>query len=354
MKSAGFLSLVAVCMLTVPGLAKQADETGHVEKAFKDWRVSCSSMLCRAEVQGPDLGGIFGATRLVIQRLAKGDQHYRIDVISAVEDDDPRQQFRLAVDGQVQRLKLPVFHQQDRNAVSHYGILGHEDRARVIKALLQGRQAEARWKGSKPARFSLAGLSASLRWMDEQQGLAFTSKAFVATGKKAAPRRLLPAYKLSDSVQQAFIKRSIAIGDCLIDGRHAEVWAQRLDFGHQAGEGQVLVGVSCFRGAYNVSDRLFLYDPKAGVEEARLQVFAEPWGKDWTAVSQLFLPSLEPLTNLLTTFYKGRGLGDCGSQNTYVYKRDVEQFVLLEARVKPNCGGSLAAPGDFPVVFRRQ
>jgi Protein of unknown function (DUF1176) len=47
-----------------------------------------------------------------------------------------------------------------------------------------------------------------------------------------------------------------------------------------------------------------------------------------------------------TTRYKGRGLGDCGSSQNFVW--DGTMFRLVEARVMGECRGA----ADFLTVFR--
>lgn len=52
--------------------------------------------------------------------------------------------------------------------------------------------------------------------------------------------------------------------------------------------------------------------------------------------------------NIFTTFYKLRGLGDCGTQGTYSWNTETKQLELQEFRRKDECDGK---NGDWPVVF---
>jgi hypothetical protein len=52
----------------------------------------------------------------------------------------------------------------------------------------------------------------------------------------------------------------------------------------------------------------------------------------------------DPKTRTLTSFAKARGLGDCGSNQTWVW--DGQAFQLLSETDMPQCRG--APPDDWP------
>jgi hypothetical protein len=58
----------------------------------------------------------------------------------------------------------------------------------------------------------------------------------------------------------------------------------------------------------------------------------------------------DPETNLLGTFQKGRGVGDCGSAAEYKYNPENQNFVLIEARLKDTCDGE---DSDWPIVYKK-
>ena len=52
----------------------------------------------------------------------------------------------------------------------------------------------------------------------------------------------------------------------------------------------------------------------------------------------------------LNTFSKGRGIGDCGTEEAWVF--DGKAFQLAELKLMSDCKGVL--PEDWPVVYRAQ
>ena len=68
------------------------------------------------------------------------------------------------------------------------------------------------------------------------------------------------------------------------------------------------------------------------------------------ATSDLMGVGYEPETLTLSTWQKGRGIGDCGSAISYTYDSRFEKFMLTEARVKDQCDGEET---DWPIVYKK-
>lgn len=209
------------------------------------------------------------------------------------------------------------------------------DASRIVAAMPNGKQvALIGPDGKASARISLAGSSASLRFIDANQGRAGTVTAAVAKGSKAAsavpaapaPEKIAalrpsgtPA-SVSKAMRASLEKQSECDG--LYDG--AETVPDVDTFA--LGGGKTLALLPCGAGAYNFSSVAFVL---AGGKAVRA-VFDD--GNDGMLVNAGFDKGT------LSTYEKGRGIGDCGAAQTYVW--DGSRFRLIEARGMGECRGS--------------
>ncbi len=112
------------------------------------------------------------------------------------------------------------------------------------------------------------------------------------------------------------------------------------------GAGATIWIVPCTGGAYNIAYRLY----QAEGDDIALLMFADYTEyAGWAATDRLVNVELDPASGRLTSWYLGRGVGDCGSRATWQF--DGSRFVLLEFRYKPDCDGQDV---PWPSVFERQ
>lgn len=112
----------------------------------------------------------------------------------------------------------------------------------------------------------------------------------------------------------------------------------------------------CFSGAYNISYRAYLH-LNVGAEYESVEPVAELTANaEGKVVTNLILvnPGYDPETRTMGTFAKGRGIGDCGTGSTTVFK--VEEYgaisvVTTEVRSKQECDGDVEK--EWPVVFQQ-
>lgn len=203
---------------------------------------------------------------------------------------------------------------------------------------------------------SLAGLTATLRYMDDQQGRVDTETALVARG--AASAETVPAAfpipmirKAGDaadpSTKAAYRPgdgelRSVYLrGSCEPDHQDydtREIEAVRLD------DANTLLLVPCGAGAYNFSSAVFV--ARESKEDAQTQIKIEPARFDYDAsindekgqVMVLVNAYYDPKTQTLHHAYKGRGIGDCGASASYFWQGHM--FVLTEKYEMGDCRGS--------------
>lgn len=216
----------------------------------------------------------------------------------------------------------------------------------VIVALAGGTRLELVHAGAVLARASLSGSSAALRYMDAQQGRAGTTTALVATGKlgaravKAPPalpqiyRAIVPAGPAPAPLWAEERTRANALTGCTDEynpGIEPEL--------HPLSRSLTLVLLPCGAGAYNYSSVPLLATGKAGRRTFVLARFDEQpgWmGDDKTPM--LVNAGWNPGTSALSSYAKGRGLGDCGHAATYVW--DGAMFRIVETSAMGECRGS--------------
>ncbi len=208
------------------------------------------------------------------------------------------------------------------------------DAARIAAAMSNGKAlAVAGGDGKVAARISLAGSSASLRYIDANQGRAGTVTAVVARGSK--PASAVPAAPAAERIvalrpsgTPAIVTKAMRAGmekqsecDGLYDG--AETVPEVETFA--LGGGKTLALLPCGAGAYNYSSVAFIV---AGGKAVR----ADLDGGDDMLVNAGFG------NGVLSSYNKGRGVGDCGTAETYVW--DGARFRRTEARSMSECRGS--------------
>ena len=100
----------------------------------------------------------------------------------------------------------------------------------------------------------------------------------------------------------------------------------------------------CGNGAYNIFSSAFLID-EAGKVRAATYDTDKPNAKEGENLG-LVNAGFDPKTRRLSTYMKGRGLGDCGSIDEYAW--DGTRFRLTEQSVMGECRGSL----DYITTWR--
>lgn len=108
--------------------------------------------------------------------------------------------------------------------------------------------------------------------------------------------------------------------------------------------------VPCAAGAYNFS--YMLYTSSGGSDYYVRLLFVDYFDEyGWMGTDQLFGAYFDPGTLTLTSFYKLRGLGDCGTSGVWRWRE--YGFALLEFYAKSECDGE-GELGEFPQVFPPQ
>ena len=208
-----------------------------------------------------------------------------------------------------------------------------------------------------PSTISLSGAAAALLWIDDRQKRIDTETALVRRGPK--PARTMPpqpgmsvivAAKPAKGAVPATLPPALlekARKDCGDDEKAALEDTSRL------GPGLLLYSFTCpgSSGAYNFHDIYYIV-PDGKPAAARAVTFtwpikvgdAEHDGEKSGATNSSF----DPKTMTLRAFSKDRGIGDCGTDERWVY--DGKAFRLAELKLMSECKG--VPPDDWPVLYR--
>lgn len=302
-------------------------------KLYKDWTVGCDNgRACHAIALLPEGAG--GGITMAVRRGPEAEARVEIDFTL-----DGAGAAGLAADGK----KLPV----RVISTSDGAKVAPADGPAVIAALRSAHGLTVLdAKGASLGEVSLAGASAALLYMDDQQKRIGTVTALARPGPqpasavppppplpvvRAAPAAAGPALTLTAARVKALRREQ----GCAIDevGGPDEVETYRLD------ADRTLVLISCGAGAYNVSF-VPLIARRAGsgiaIEPARLD-HPEPWWENGKPV--LIDADWDDTDGILSSYSKGRGLGDCGVGQTFAW--DGARFRLISQDEMGECRGSL-------------
>lgn len=214
----------------------------------------------------------------------------------------------------------------------------------MVDALRNGRSAALRAPGGRPVAASLSGIAASLLAMDAVQGRVGTATAAARRG--TAPMRA-PIPALPVIVRPALpsaAPRTITLGQArtiigedyaVCDGGSPPVTrdAHRIDATHSL----VLIQHPCGNGAYNYFATAMIVD-EAGLATPAAFSSNPGMGEEETG-NMLVNAGYDAATRTLSSYVKGRGLGDCNTVSDYVW--DGRQFALTAQFRMDECRGRL-------------
>ncbi len=307
--------------------AATAPQPGEL-KTFRDWIVGCDNgRACQAVALVPESEDGENYLMLVVER---GPEAQATATLSWPAPDGPPRRATMAIDGK------PVAQVAGASIAVN---------ASLAAALAAGGRAEvATAPGGKVGSASLGGLAAAMRYMDDKQKRVGTDTAFVAKGAAktvpAAPP--LPVVRIPPLPVGAPAKFRVADikiynGDdgCGVKVDSFKPEAYRLDATHTL----VMVPSICGNGAYNYFTTALII-PNGGTPAVPAKFDAptgmgEPGNTDPSLVNA----SYDAKARRLSTNAKGRGIGDCGVTQQFVW--DGSRFRLVEQSEMGECRGSV-------------
>jgi len=214
-------------------------------------------------------------------------------------------------------------------------------------------------------RISLSGAAAALLWIDEQQKRLDTTTAFIRRGNKPAssippqprPTVVVAAKGLSGDAAE---KKPSPREEAVVKEKGRQLCGEgdegEFENADALSADSWLYSFKCpgSSGAYNFG-YTFLIARAGQPQAARQPVLRWPvkiGDLQTDSDSERFAtnPQFSNADMTLTTFSKGRGIGDCGTEEIWVF--DGKGFRLLEVKMMPHCRG--VPLDDWPVLYRAE
>jgi len=311
---------------------------------FEDWAVGCDNRLsCSAVSLVPEGAGTAYSVLVTIQRAGGPEGAGLLRLIAA---DQLRGKIDLIADNNpLKRIKVRG---------DTIEITGPEAVA-MIRTLGSSYAFELREKQRVIDAPSLRGLPDALRYMDEQQGRVGSQGALAAIGdarpdmaRPVPPEPVVTAggAVASDAPPPALTpeEQTAARRLAVCEGRLENDYPLET---HDLDGAHALVLLPCNAGAYNVSAVPLIGSGGPGHWQFRIARFdhAPGFTGDPGTPPLIVNARWNPVKRELSSFAKGRGLGDCGTAETY--KWDGDLFRLTEARAMPVCRGAW----EWPVLY---
>lgn len=222
-----------------------------------------------------------------------------------------------------------------------------ETNAKLLEAMMKGSALELQYQtdeGGQSAVLSLSGVTGSALFLDEAQGRLGRMDALKEKGSKPAKDAVSNARELNSNSQlpEKVVQEWFAPGsDCNagfeeIDDVVAEYGAVEIDVDENA---RIYILPCGGPGAYNFPQTLVIHDASNDlVRTLGLPIMGE---KGPTIMYTPYNAGWDPTQSKLSAFFKARGLGDCGSIQTWNWRGGYySNFQLVEARFKDECDGS--------------
>jgi hypothetical protein len=328
--------LAALILTAAMAAAAGADAQG--EKTVKDWTGVCDNLAaCAAFGFSPEEFDV--SSFIEIKRAAGPDAAPGVTIVYDADDAAAGGAWTLALDGKPIAGIGPLT--AKGGAAGARARLSGAQATALIAALRNGQNLDIRQGGKTLTSLSLAGSAATLLWVDDQQGRVGTVTALARPGSKPAssvpPRPAAPVLGAPPPAGQAGLPKPppltlvTAIDDCEADdvAKDTDPLVARL------APGVILWAPLCSLGAYNELNVFFLIDEK-GRAPRRISL-PEPPGASSASDDEQMNMSFDPNTGELSSFAKGRGIGDCGSAETWVW--DGKALQLLTETEMPDCRG---------------
>lgn len=238
------------------------------------------------------------------------------------------------------------------NALSYGAVndifLINDDATKLLTAMLTGNALKSSFDDQQGQRidieFSLAGLTAALLWIDDQQDRVSDPRIAgdLPIGLELAEHKLPLPQTIPDQILSKHAKNENC--DALEDLIHGSDWQV-----HQVNNATLMFMLPCSAGAYNFS--YAFYTQSVEYDGVTQLLFADFWDSlGWTGTDILFNAGYDPQTRTLTSYYKGRGLGDCGTSGEWQWQE--YGFKMLKFFAKSECNGYVDdADLSFPQIF---
>lgn len=317
-------------------------------KSVRDWGVYCSNALsCTVQTSNDDQKiYAFGfergpaASAPVVLFLSSG--------LTINEESD----LVIRIDDQPE-LYLEIPKAEFKEGVWRFA--GQDDDLKILKAMRHGKkmtlQLEAA-EGDLEIPVSLLGVTGSLLYLDEVQDRVGNQDALEAKGEgepKAAATRVRDLASVEELPVEVKRRWAATPDDCSESYDDSDLIKSFGGFEVSLKDNAALYVLPCGSpGAYNLPQVVLVHD----VDTKSVKTLSLPvMGKRGPTVMDIpYNTSWDDKASTLTAFFKGRGLGDCGSQQIWALNESgyYSNFELIEERIKGECDGKY---DDWPVIW---
>lgn len=304
-------------------------------KSFGDWAVGCDNVRHCTAVSLMEMESGENQLTVMIARGSGRDEQAKLSIAN-IENRKPGE-LSLVVDGTVTLGTAVIKGEEDPFAINLT--------AEGISHLKAGRSVELRdASGASLGGASLKGVVAALLYMDDQQGRAKSETALIAKGPAAAANLPAPP-TLPVVVDKSWPKG----GTFTLAPKDIATLQART--GCEAEDNQInsreayrldsrtwLALVPCGSGAYNFSAVPVLVTRGSISRKMKIAEFDySPGFTEAGGPPLLVNAGWDAATGQLSSYAKGRGLGDCGNAETYVW--DGRRFRLISKIAMEECRG---------------
>jgi hypothetical protein len=330
--------MIATALLALAATQPQPAEL----KTFQDWTVGCDNgAACHAVALMPEDWPNDALTMSVKRGPASADSPV-LEIALGADSNAAA----LGADGRRLPVRLVGTEGTTRVAAA--------DTPAMIAVLRSAGRLEVQSADGKPlGTVSLKGASAALLYMDERQRRTGTATALVRPGTRPPDNLSTPPPLAVVAAPPISHARPLALSaaglealrrkhGCTID----EVGGPEEAETAALGAAETLLLLACGSGAYNVSYVPFVLHRGGRSELAAFDIRPGWWAEEGKPI--LVNAGWDPERGLLTSFSKGRGLGDCGTTADYAW--DGRAFRLVEQAEMGECRGSV----DYITTWRAQ
>ena len=335
------LALLAVTLATVqPSMAQGASAPGPL-KSFKDWVIGCDNLRsCAALGLAPE--DEMGAYIKIARDGAAADQPI-VSFTVSLDDTPQAASLALAIDGKPVPGLAPLTANVDGAFVT--AALSPAEGRSLIAALKPAKAMTLEMHdGAKPAvtfNISLSGSTAALLFMDDFQGRVGGVTALARAG--SAPASAVPSLPAMPAIK-ALKMTELAKAPPPPKGVKPDTdsGCETTDItATELSGGKTLWAACSNAAAYNTVYGMWL---AAGSTVTKAN-FPAPESDDPATLTN---PGLSEDGYTLTSFAKGRGIGDCGEISEWAW--DGTRFRLVDLTLMDTCRGVM--PDDWPTLFR--
>lgn len=310
------------------------------QKFFQDWAVACDNRLaCEAMALQPEDAPFDGLSLSLTRAAMTGDIAVTLAGFETKSD-----RYRIMIDGRI--ADTGAINTSATAPITVTGV----DALRLARSLAKGRMLTLRdGKSVELGKISLRGSGAAFGYIDAIQNRAMTKTALANPGKKnlrvkwsptpiIIAKRILPTEVTPDATT---LVRLVEGSPCK-EERFGVTEDTAYSLGNSGGTARALVMISCGAGAYNFASAAYI-----GTEQSDGKWQFAPATFDHNdavrttddSVQLLINADWDTATQIMSSYAKSRGPGDCGNAASYLW--DGEQFLLISAQSMEQCRGSL-------------